>query len=100
MSNQSRCLLTPSPISPNGDQSLASRLLGGRDVVGVSYRPLLEQRQGLRAVRYCVLLRFSHPANVASNPSGWKIGSHPKFFGPRGGTILPGQRPSNVTGSV
>ena len=49
MSNQSRCSLTPSPISPHGDQSLASRLLGGRDVVGVSYRPLLEQRQGLRA---------------------------------------------------
>lgn len=43
----------------------------------------------------CLLMISDHWANlitepyVSLKPSGWKHGSHPKFLGPLGSTILP-----------
>ena len=46
------------------------------------------------------LVALSISLYVCSNPSGWKIGSHPKMVSPLAGTIFPGVRPTNTSGSM
>ena len=45
------------------------------------------------------LLSFRYPSytHVWSKPSGWKQGSHPKFLGPLGSTILPFKEEKFIT---